>query len=330
MKTNILVSSEKEKLKRFIIGTHDGIFHADEVVACAILCLFHSDDDIEIVRSKNVAFLYSKEVDIILDVGGGCYDHHQKGGNGKRKNGFPYASAGLVWREYGELLISKCCNKLYGVSFELNETMLSYLCKLLDEKLIQEVDKEDNGIYTSLHTFSFISSFLPMYESSYCSFDEAFELALHTTIQILQHEIFQAIARLKAQKDISNMIKNNGIIDFHILEIPSQTFPWLESVISHNLLSICDGALEVVYFVIFPYPSGGWAAQCVPPSLQQKFLQRIPFPKEWAGQTDKLAEISGVEDATFCHNGCFFVRAKSKEGIIDLCRKAFSDYEKSL
>ena len=102
MNANILVSSKESKLKRFIIGTHDGIFHADEVVACAILTLFHSSEVIEIVRSKEISYLVEKGVDIFVDVGGGDFDHHQPGGNGKRKNEVSYASAGLVWREFGK------------------------------------------------------------------------------------------------------------------------------------------------------------------------------------------------------------------------------------
>ena len=53
--------------------------------------------------------------------------------------------------------------------------------------------------------------------------------------------------------------------------------------------------------------------------MEEEFNQRIPFPKEWAGQTDKLSVISGVKDATFCHNGCFFVRANTYSGIRKMC-----------
>ena len=327
MNANILVSSKESKLKRFIIGTHDGIFHVDEVVACAILTLHHNNEQIEIVRSKDTSYLAEKGADIFVDVGGGLFDHHQPGGNGKRENGIPYASAGLVWREFGKELVHKCSCKLYGNS---TVSLVNSVFEEIDKKLIQEVDKEDNGIPTSLHAFSFISSFLPVYGSSYYGFDESFHLALNSTINILEHVIFTSIAQLKAQSDISKMINCQGIIDYHILEIPSQTFPWLEPIINHNIASSWLGDLQLIYFVIFPYPSGGWAAQCVPASLEEKFEQRIPFPKEWAGQTDKLAEISGIKDATFCHNGCFFVRANSKEGVIALCKKAFLDYEDSL
>ena len=328
MNTNILVSSKEIEKKRFIIGTHDGIFHSDEVVACAILALLHSGEQIEIVRSKDVSYLVEKGADIMVDVGGGFYDHHQPEGNGKRENDVPYASAGIVWREFGRELICKCYNYLYNVKLNSKDHLTLYIFEEIDEKIIQEVDKEDNGISTSIHSFSFIPSFLPIYDSNYCDFDKGFKLALNATIGILEHEIFSTISRFKIILDIHYMIKNNSI-DNRILEVPSQIFPWLEPIVSHNSKHTFN-TWKYIDFVIFPYPSGGWAAQCVPPSLEKKFDQGVPFPKEWAGQTGKLAEISGVEDATCCHKGCFFVRASSKEGVIALCRKAFLDYEDSL
>jgi uncharacterized UPF0160 family protein len=46
---------------------------------------------------------------------------------------------------------------------------------------------------------------------------------------------------------------------------------------------------------------------------------------EWAGGNEKtLPEISGIQDATFCHNGCFFVRSKTKESILEMCRVAMN------
>ena len=44
---------------------------------------------------------------IVLDIGGGKYDHHQRGGNGARENGVPYASCGLIWREFGKELLKE-------------------------------------------------------------------------------------------------------------------------------------------------------------------------------------------------------------------------------
>ena len=47
-------------------------------------------------------------MDYVLDVGGeynpkeNKFDHHQEGWNEKRGNGIPYATTGLIWKEYGK------------------------------------------------------------------------------------------------------------------------------------------------------------------------------------------------------------------------------------
>ena len=103
------------------------------------------------------------------------------------------------------------------------------------------------------------------------------------------------------------------------MDIPSQFIKWHSVVLEHNAESPSK-----VDFVIFPYPTGVYAAQWVPPSKEDFFSQRIPFPKEWAGQTEKLPEISGVRGATFCHNACFFVRGETRDAVIELCKIATS------
>ena len=164
---------------------------------------------------------------------------------------------------------------------------------------------EDNGILTEKHCFSFISSFLPLcFNSNIDNFNNQFLKALLTTIEILEEELKTTIGKLIAKETIINNWNDCNYFKNGILEIPSQTLDWMETVVNINATIVKNNPIN---FVIFPYPNGGWAAQCVPPSLKKKFNQRITFPKEWAGQTDKLPKISGVVDSTFCHNGCFFV-----------------------
>ena len=96
--------------------------------------------------------------------------------------------------------------------------------------------------------------------------------------------------------------------------------PWLEEVVSYNKRNN-----DEIKFVIFSCPRKGWAAQCVPPSVEEKFCQLISFPKEWAGAGEKtLPKLSGVEEATFCNNGCFLVRARTKNAIKEMCKIAMS------
>src|SRR3989344_4114744 len=90
--------------------THNGSFHTDDVFACAafMLLLDRKGDQYEVVRTREEKLI--EEGDYVFDVGGiydeakNRFDHHQRGGAGKRANGIEYASFGLVWKKFGKEL----------------------------------------------------------------------------------------------------------------------------------------------------------------------------------------------------------------------------------
>ncbi len=75
-------------------------------------------------------------------------------------------------------------------------------------------------------------------------------------------------------------------------------------------------------FVVYPNEQDKtWSAKAVP--IGDGFENRISFPSDWAGKRDAdLAKVSGIADATFCHNAQFIAVAKSKEGAVALAKKA--------
>lgn len=311
----VRIKETEERNDELIIGTHNGIFHVDDVVACAILYLLHFTIPVKILRTRDLNQL--SQCDICVDVGGGNFDHHQAGFNKVRKNGCKYASAGLIWKSYGRQLIKLFLDKYFP---KINDIAIDAIFESFDNSFISPIDCEDNGIEVA-HCFSFISSFLPLwFNNKQTDFDNRFKKALTTTITVLEETLKTTIGKEIAKNIIENNWNSPNYFQHGILEIPSQTIMWQEAVININ----ASTKINKINFVIFPYPNGGWATQCVPPSLQNKFGKRIPFPKKWAGQTDKLPEISGVEGATFCHNGCFFARASTKDSVIQMCNIAFS------
>lgn len=305
------VGQKKNFQVKLNIGTHNGIFHCDEVVGVAILELAFYEKEVYVVRTRSLDEL--KKLDIVIDVGGGKFDHHIAGFDLSRPTGEKYASAGLVWRKYGkEAIQSIMCKE--GIF--VDEEEVEKIKNEIDEEVIIPVDLEDNGQKVENHIFSFISKFLPGWMQN-PDYDADFNQVEKVCVEILKKTIKEKLVKVLTKKELETRFEkmSNGI-----LEIPAQTMPWLEEVVSYNMKG-----KQKVNFVIFPYPAGGWAAQCVPPSNEEKFSQLIPFPKNWAGKNEEsLPEISKVEDAVFCHNGCFFARAKSKEGIIKMCNIATS------
>ena len=290
-------------------GTHNGIFHCDDVVGIAILAIAHMHTDAYVVRTRKIDDL--NKLDIGIDIGGGLFDHHMAGFNVCRPTGEKYASAGLVWKEFAEEAIR---NVMTEKGISINDNEIKTVKEQLDREVIIPVDMEDNGEKISNHTFSFISKFLPSW-MEVSNYDDAFYRIEAIVSDILKEIIKDKIVQFATKTELQ---KRYDYINDGILEIPAQAMPWLEDVVSYNQTHNYN-----VRFVIFPYPAGGWAAQSVPPSIEKKFEQLVSFPKEWAGGNEQtLPVISGIQDATFCHNGCFFARAKTKESVLEMCRIA--------
>jgi uncharacterized UPF0160 family protein len=79
---------------------------------------------------------------------------------------------------------------------------------------------------------------------------------------------------------------------------------------------------EVLYVVSPESRSGGWCVRTVRVNPHE-YPNRKDLPAEWAGKSGAdMAAASGVPDATFCHLKRFLAVAKSKEGAIELAKKA--------
>ena len=305
------------------VGTHNGTFHEDELVAIAILFLLKGSDKVWVVRTRDEKIL--NKCDICVDVGGGTFDHHMSGFNLQRSNGIKYASAGLVWNVFGKELI-KSFQSQYFSGYEIN---LRSVFETFDREVISIVDCVDNGIpYDGVNLFSFVPAYRPLwFQTSSNEFNEQFRKALVVTLSVLKEQLIACMAKVLSNKILWDNWMDYDLFHDWILEIPSQTIDWVDTIIDFNNSTPCDFAR--VNFVMFPYPNGGWAAQCVPPSHEDKFGQRIPFPRAWAGHTNDLPAITGVATATFCHNGCFFVRAKDKDDVTRLCLIATNQAQES-
>ncbi|MCF6276988.1 MAG: MYG1 family protein [Candidatus Magasanikbacteria bacterium] len=289
-----------------MVGTHNGVFHADDVFSIASLRL--ALGEIKIIRTRNPEVLM--ECDIRVDVGGkdfpdnGDFDHHQRGGAGFRENGIPYASFGLIWKSFG-LQISQGDK---GVA------------DLVERNLVMPVDAGDCG-----HTFyevngggvlpntisNMISSLNPSWQEEGLNFDACFKQAVEMAEVLLRREIVKAQGEVLARKVVREAI--SGAEDSRLVVL-DRFCPWQEVVVTES------DAL----FVLFPAPTGDWRIQCVPPTLGS-FGKRKPLPEAWAGKRgEELAKMTGVVDAIFVHIGLFIGGAQSREGILRLAELALA------
>ncbi|MDO8508075.1 MAG: MYG1 family protein [Nanoarchaeota archaeon] len=284
------------------IAVHEGIFHADDVFAVAILKLIYPSA--KIIRTRNEKIL--KKSDIRVDVGrnydheNGNFDHHQQGGAGERENKIPYASAGLIWKHYGMKLVSS-----------------EEVWNNIDKKIIQFIDAHDVGLktFTSEKTEPYtishlISGFNPPWPNiSPKLFNTSFKEAVSFIQKLLKKEIEREEGVLDAVKIIREKIKETKeeylVLDTYI--------PWKEIIVNESNLK----------FIIYQDSlDKNWLGLAVPIEIG-KFENRKDFPKEWAGLADEeLEKVSGVIGAKFCHNKLFIVVAKTKQGAINLVELA--------
>ena len=278
-----------------IIVTHNGNFHADDVFSIAALkTIFPS---FTLIRTRDLEII--AKADIVIDVGNeynpetGRFDHHQRGGAGERENGIPYSSFGLIWKKYG---VDIC---------QGNQDVAN----AVDVGLVSKIDAIDcghvEGIYDGISLSQTISMFNPTWQED-SHFDSCFDEAVDFASRVLTRFIASASGGISAKTIVAKAIDDAQ--DPRVIVLEKYT-PWKRTV--HAL---SDKAL----YMIYPSQTGQWRIQTVPVE-PGSFEDRRPLPKEWAGLSDKaLQEVTGIDDAMFCHNGLFIAGAESFESTIKM------------
>lgn len=83
------------------------------------------------------------------------------------------------------------------------------------------------------------------------------------------------------------------------------------------------GTSDVLY-VIYPDTSKGWRIQAAPIE-PYSFKSRKALPEPWRGlKGDELSKISKVNNCVFCHASGFVGGNESKEGALEMAKKAIN------
>lgn len=160
-----------EKLKTGHVYTHSGGFHADDVLATALInqvCDKEGIDRPQVHRifDKNEAANLSAD-NIVYDIGNGQFDHHQKD-NECRENGVPYAAFGKIYRVVGE--------QLHGEFAQTFET-----------EFVQGIDECDNTERDSCYS-KMVRDMNPNWNERF-SLDEAFTNAVRLGEQTINERV---------------------------------------------------------------------------------------------------------------------------------------------
>ncbi len=292
--------------KKIKIVTHNGFFHTDDVFSAALLEIVF-DRKLTFTRTRDVKLV--EEADYVFDIGGihdpikNRFDHHQPGGAGKRENGIPYASFGLLWKNFGEQI-----------------TASKQAAIFVEEKLVMPVDALDNGkeifapIPGGIEAYlleNVVNSFRPTWKESEDEMDECFRKAVVFAKALLVREVKRAKDKLEALLIVEKAYAT--ALDKRVI-VFDRKYPWDEVIKKY------PDPLFVVHPIL-----DNWRVYTVRKNGTH-FQNRKDFHKAWAGKRDEeLAHITGVPDAVFCHNGLFLAVAKTKQGALRLAQLALQN-----
>jgi uncharacterized UPF0160 family protein len=264
--------------------THGGLFHADDVFASALLEILNPEIVIE--RGNKVPDGYDG---IVFDIGMGRYDHHQHDKR-YRDNGVPYAAFGLLWDDFGELILEK------------NDA------KLFDEVFVQPIDLTDNTGDKNMLS-QCISDFNPVW-NEHIESNAAFEEAVIFAKEILEKR-FRVI---KANREAYNRVRAMMPDDKSRIFIMKEAMPWKEAIRGTDIM-----------YVIFPSIRGGYMVQAVPDDEDKNKLKK-PFPENWRGKNaEELRNITGIETFNFCHISGFLCSTGTLEDATKVAKKSLNN-----
>ncbi|KAJ1996719.1 hypothetical protein GGI04_005672 [Coemansia thaxteri] len=321
------------------IGTHSGTFHCDEALACYMLRQLDEYKDAKVVRSRDPSTLDA--CDIVVDVGGVYshdakrYDHHQRGFDEQFSGSYKtkLSSAGLVYKHYGKDII-----RAIIVDEQVGDDEIDMLHEKLYKSFIEGIDGSDNGIsrypdsiepaYQDNSGLSArVGRLNPWWNQPEGDMDARFAQAMSLTGGELHERVrYYALAWLPGRKVVEQGFNNRFDIDRSGQIVLFEQFcPWKDylDIIETEALAKDPEAPKPVY-VLYPDTSNNWRVQAIS-ERPGSYTSRRPLPEAWRGIRDaELSERTGIEGCIFVHQSGFIGGNKTRDGALELARKALT------
>ncbi|MES2902380.1 MAG: MYG1 family protein [Pseudomonadota bacterium] len=314
-----------------VIVTHSGKFHADDAWAVAALKILHPTA--EVVRTRDEALV--EAADFAVDVGGrwdaeaGRFDHHQKGFDGARPTGVPYASAGLVWKHCGAQCVSAIA--LAHTGQRPSDRKAAELAYAIDEDIVQYLDLSDvgaaknapGGYGLSAVVSGFNPNWLDEQRLGYGEATDAYRLSqFMKAVAMLTDIMINAVKyRVGAWLSVEQVRQGEVLEDGKLLFLKNGALPWTQVVRKEMP--------KVLFVISYSIAEERHTIHTVPVS-PDSFAARADLPAAWAGLRDtQLSAVTGVDDAIFCHNGRFIASARSYQSIRIMALQALQTLEQA-
>lgn len=289
----------------FTVGTHNGVFHADDVFCVAFLNMLREAYDLapcKVVRSRVLEDW--NNCNVLVDVGEGPLDHH----------GAAMQHCGDKWEKYPTVPASA-----FKLLLDELQPMCPWGVHLFDDLALQ-IAAQDNGVrdveVPHVVDLEWVHMLNPTWveHATPVDFDRQFEAAVAMAQQYLSMLERKRIAEEAAEEQY--MLMKEGPDENFAFEIPAGLPDWQKVV--------CD--FWDADYVFFEGVEGTWYIQCVPENAEDIFSKRKPLPEAWAGKRgvdlgEVIAKTEGIydfapEDAVFCHIGRFLMGVKTRDAAI--------------
>ena len=333
------------------IVTHDGIFHADDALACFLLKILPDYRSASIVRTRDQKEIDS--ADIVVDVGAVYdpdskrFDHHQRSFTETMSGLRPelgvkpikLSSAGLVYHHFGDRILSQLLQDTTG---DEKTRKVEVVFKKVYEGFISEIDAIDNGVKIAetdlnyeihTHISARVGNLRPAWNQETNDeilmerFVKAMELIGGEFVDKVKYygEIWYPARSLveAAFKERKNILEPGAIIDLSNNKYQGQ-FPWKEHLFDLEAEEKISGEIK---FAIFQDTKGKWRVQGVPVD-PHSFDLRIPLHHEWQGlRDDVLSKKSGIPGCIFVHASGFIGGNETREGALEMATKTLELHE---
>ncbi|KAH6842572.1 metal-dependent protein hydrolase [Chaetomium sp. MPI-CAGE-AT-0009] len=333
------------------IATHNGHFHADEVLAVYMLRTHvPTYSGAKLVRTRDPKLL--DECHTVVDVGGeydagrNRFDHHQR----TFSTAFPgretkLSSAGLVYMHFGREIIAR------RLAQAEDSEQVGMVWRKIYESFVEALDAHDNGInvYDSAalaaagvqKKFSdggftlgaMVGRLNPNWNDptpedpamAQEAEDKRFELASQRIGEEFDRGLdYFTKAWLPAREVVAEAFNARQEFDSQgrIVVMKRQSAPWKDHLYTLEGEQPEGGQVLYVLYPEKPVPDAKWRIQCVPVA-GDSFESRKPLPEAWRGFRDEeLDGISGVSGSVFVHASGFIGGNKTFEGALAMAQKA--------
>lgn len=332
-----------------LIGTHDGVFHCDEALGCAMLQMMPTWAGSTIVRTRNDKEL--DKCDIVIDVGAIYdhsklrYDHHQRTFSsnlseehadvpvGSRPEGFStkLSACGLVYKHYGMKDLLPVLTKGSGLPDEI----LPVVYKKIYQGFVEEVDAIDNGIDISAGELRYristnlsarVGQLNPLWneDGGKPRRNDVFREAMALT----GHEFRESVRRLTKSWFPARSIVESAISARKSLHESGEIMmldkfcPWQGHLSDIEKEQNIEGVLK---YVLFQDSGGSWRVQAV---SAEGFASRKALPSTWRGVRDaELSSVAGIAGCVFCHASGFIGGNQTYDGAFEMAVTALNFVE---